>query len=156
MVIKKLTLRNFRNYVEESFSFCEGLNILTGKNAQGKTNCAEAVFYLCTGASLRIRHEKQLIRHGEECAEISAEAQSRFGTVTLGAKIYENKRELYVNGNKLSRAVDFLGNMNSVFFSPGGCGSFRTDPTNDADFWIFPFRRLPNAIAPRFRAIRKF
>ncbi len=119
MVIKKLTLRNFRNYVEESFSFCEGLNILTGKNAQGKTNCAEAVFYLCTGASLRIRHEKQLIRHGEECAEISAEAQSRFGKVTLGAKIYENKRELYVNGNKLSRAVDFLGNMNSVFFSPG-------------------------------------
>ena len=62
MVIKKLTLRNFRNYVEESFSFCEGLNILTGKNAQGKTNCAEAVFYLCTGASLRIRHEKQIGR----------------------------------------------------------------------------------------------
>ena len=119
MVIKKLTLRNFRNYAEESFSFCEGLNILTGKNAQGKTNCAEAVFYLCTGASLRIRHDKQLIRRGQECAEIAAEAQSRFGTVSLAAKIFENRRELYVNGNKLSRAVDFLGNMNSVFFSPG-------------------------------------
>ncbi len=119
MVIKKLTLRNFRNYAEESFSFCEGLNILTGKNAQGKTNCAEAVFYLCTGASLRIRHDKQLIRRGQECAEIAAEAQSRFGTVSLAAKIFENRRELYVNGNKLTRAVDFLGNMNSVFFSPG-------------------------------------
>ena len=119
MLVKKLTLRNFRNYEDESFSFTEGLNVLAGKNAQGKTNCAEAVFYLCTGASLRIRHDKQLIRHGQESAYIAAEGQSRFGTVLLEAKIFENRRELFVNGNRLSRAVDFLGNMNSVFFSPG-------------------------------------
>ena len=58
MQIKTLTLRNFRNYREETFTFSEGLNVLFGKNGQGKTNCAEAVFYLCTGASLRIRHDK--------------------------------------------------------------------------------------------------
>lgn len=50
MRIKKLLLKNFRNYGEEVFGFDEGLNVLYGKNAQGKTNCAEAVFYLCTGA----------------------------------------------------------------------------------------------------------
>ncbi|MDE5548450.1 MAG: AAA family ATPase, partial [Clostridia bacterium] len=72
MIIKNLTLQNFRNYERESFSFAEGLNVLVGKNAQGKTNCAEAVFYLCTGSSLRIRHDKQLIRHGEEFALITA------------------------------------------------------------------------------------
>ncbi len=118
MVIKKLTLDNFRNYEHEDFVFDEGLNILTGKNAQGKTNCAEAVFYLCTGASLRIRHDKQLIRRGAEFARIAAETDSRFGKVKLEAVIFENKRELYLNGNKI-RPVDFLGNMNSVFFSPG-------------------------------------
>ncbi len=119
MVIKKLTLHNFRNYEDETFSFEEGLNVLTGKNAQGKTNCAEAVYYLCTGSSLRIRHDRQLIRHGQERASISAEAVSRYGKVRLRAEIYENKRELFVNENKLSRAVDLLGNMNAVFFSPG-------------------------------------
>ena len=118
MVIKKLTLDNFRNYEHEDFVFDGGLNILTGKNAQGKTNCAEAVFYLCTGASLRIRHDKQLIRKGAEFARICAVTESRFGTVSLEAVIYENKRDLYLNGNKI-RPVDFLGNMNSVFFSPG-------------------------------------
>ena len=41
MVIKKLALENFRNYENETFAFADGLNILTGKNAQGKTNCAE-------------------------------------------------------------------------------------------------------------------
>lgn len=119
MIIKKLSLHNFRNYEEETFTFSEGINVLFGKNAQGKTNCAEAVYYLCTGSSLRIRHDRQLIRVGAECASIRAEAQSKYGAVTLEADIYENKREFRVNGNKIARAVDLLGNMNSVFFSPG-------------------------------------
>jgi DNA replication and repair protein RecF len=119
MVIKKLTLHNFRNYEEETFTFSEGINVLFGKNAQGKTNCAEAVFYLCTGSSLRIRHDRQLIRQGAECASICAEAESRYGKVVLEADIYENKREIRVNGSKIVRSVDLLGNMNSVFFSPG-------------------------------------
>ena len=119
MVIKKLSLHNFRNYSDEVFGFSEGLNVLTGRNAQGKTNCAEAVFYLCTGTSLRIKHDRQLIRHGESSARIKAELESRYGVVLLEAVIYENRRELYLNGNKLTRSVDFVGNMNSVFFSPG-------------------------------------
>ena len=45
MVIKNLTLTNFRNYALETFTFSEGLNVLTGRNAQGKTNCAEAVYH---------------------------------------------------------------------------------------------------------------
>ncbi len=119
MVVKKLTLQNFRNYERETFAFAEELNVLFGKNAQGKTNCAEAVFYLCTGASLRIRHDRQLIRRGAECARIGAEVSTRYGALSLEAVIFENKRELFVNGNRVRRALDFLGNMNSVFFSPG-------------------------------------
>ena len=119
MVIEKLTLHNFRNYEDETFTFTNGLNILTGRNAQGKTNCAEAVFYLCTGASLRIRHDRQLIRRGAPSARIAARAATAFGSVLLEADIFENKRELYVNGNRVARAADFVGNMNSVFFSPG-------------------------------------
>ena len=119
MVIKKLTLHNFRNYEDETFCFRDGVNVLFGRNAQGKTNCAEAVFYLCTGSSLRIRHDRQLIRHGQECAYIRAEAEGRYGGVSLEAEIYENRRELRVNGSKIRRSVDLLGNMYSVFFSPG-------------------------------------
>ena len=119
MIIKKLNLQNFRNYERETFEFGEGINVLVGKNAQGKTNCAEAIFYLCTGASLRIRHDRQLIRRGADCALLSAETECRYGKITLGAEIRENKRELTLNGVKVARAVDFLGNMKSVFFSPG-------------------------------------
>ncbi len=118
MQIKKLFLQNFRNYERESFYFSDGLNVLFGKNAQGKTNCAEAVFYLCTGASLRIRHDKQLVKMGAEQAKITAEAENRYGKVTLEADIYENKRELRINGTKISKNADLMGHINGVFFSP--------------------------------------
>jgi len=119
MVIKKLTLQNFRNYENETFAFGDGLNVLSGRNAQGKTNCAEAVFYLCTGAPLRIRHEKQLVRFGADKAYLSADVETRAGAVRLEAEITESGRTLAVNGNRVQKFVDFLGNMNSVFFSPG-------------------------------------
>lgn len=119
MQIKKLFLQNFRNYEKETFTFSEGLNVLFGKNAQGKTNCAEAVFYLCTGASLRIRHDKQLIRMGADHAYIQAEAENRYGKVVIEATIYENKREIRVNGSKIGKNADLMGHINSVFFSPG-------------------------------------
>lgn len=119
MQIKKLFLQNFRNYERENFTFSDGLNVLFGKNGQGKTNCAEAVFYLCTGASLRIRHDKQLIKLGQQSAKIIAEAENRYGNVTIEAEIFENKREIRVNGSKITKNADLMGHINSVFFSPG-------------------------------------
>ena len=77
------------------------------------------MFYLCTGASLRIRHDKQLIRLGAESAHIIAEAENKYGSVTIEAQIFENKREIRVNGSKIAKNADLMGHINSVFFSPG-------------------------------------
>ncbi len=118
MRIKRLLLKNFRNYTEETFSFSGGLNVLYGRNAQGKTNCAEAVFYLCTGTSPRAKKDRQMIRAGAEYAHIEAVAESRFGEVRLAAEIRENGREVRVNGEKIARNADLLGNLRGVFFSP--------------------------------------
>lgn len=119
MRIKNLTLTNFRNYEKETFAFDGGLNVLFGKNAQGKTNCAEAVFFLCTGTSLRIKRDAQLIRRGAEEARLSALAESRYGELSLEAVITERGKQLFVNGSKVAKTVDWIGNVNSVFFSPG-------------------------------------
>lgn len=118
MRIKTLNLKNFRNYSDEHIDFADGLNVLFGKNAQGKTNCAEAVFYLCTGISPRSRRDKQLIRHGEQSAEISATASGRYGDMEIYAKITETGREFKLNGNKITKNAEILGNLFSVFFSP--------------------------------------
>lgn len=118
MYIKNLLLKNFRNYGGETIEFSPGLNVLFGKNAQGKTNCAEAVFYLCTGTSPRTRREKQLIKDGETCAYISCLCEGRYGEVEISASITETGREITVNGNKITRNADLMGNIFAVFFSP--------------------------------------
>ena len=118
MHIKNLKLKNYRNYTDEAVDFSDGLNVVFGKNAQGKTNCAEAVFYLCTGISPRCRRDKQLIKHRESFAELSAQACGRYGKMEFYAKITESGREFYLNGNKITRNADILGNLFSVFFSP--------------------------------------
>ncbi len=99
-------------------TFTPALNVLFGKNAQGKTNCAEAVFYLCTGTSPRARRDKQLIYHGQTEAYICAECEGRYGTITLSATIRDGSREIKLNGNKITKNGDLIGNINSVFFSP--------------------------------------
>ena len=44
MYIKNLALMNYRNYESAKITFSEGINILYGDNAQGKTNILEAIF----------------------------------------------------------------------------------------------------------------
>ena len=119
MFIGKLHLKNFRNYLEEEITFSNGINILTGSNAQGKTNCAEAIFFLCTGYSPRANKDKLLVRHGEERAEITGLATGRYGDVSVRIEFNKNdKKSIFVNQMQVLRVGELLGNINSVFFNP--------------------------------------
>lgn len=119
MNITDLTLRCFRNYGEEHFEFDNGINILTGSNAQGKTNAAEAIFFLCTGYSPRANKDKFVIKNGSERAEISGTANSGYGNVSVRIQFNKNdKKNIYVNGLQVLRVGELLGNMHSVFFNP--------------------------------------
>lgn len=119
MFIESLSLTNFRSYKEETFVFSNGINILTGANAQGKTNMAEAMFYLCTGYSPRATRDKQLIKSGEDVARIVGKAKSNVGNVSVEAVLTASgEKEVKVNGAKVAKMGDIFGNINSVFFNP--------------------------------------
>lgn len=119
MYVKNLFLKNFRNYTEEEFSFTNGINILVGSNAQGKTNAAEAIFFLCTGYSPRANKDKLVVKFNEESADISAVAQTNYGEVSSRILFNKNdKKRVFVNGLEVLKIGEFLGNINSVFFNP--------------------------------------
>ncbi|MBQ3596326.1 MAG: DNA replication/repair protein RecF [Clostridia bacterium] len=119
MYITYLKLKNFRNYSDQEFTFKNGLNILTGANAQGKTNAAEAIFFLCTGYSPRANRDKLVIKNGEETARIEGRAQSRYGEVSVAVNFYKNdNKEIFINGIKVLKIGELLGNIHSVFFNP--------------------------------------
>ncbi|MBR6736830.1 MAG: DNA replication/repair protein RecF [Clostridia bacterium] len=118
MYIKSLTLNNFRNYENEKITFSSGINMLVGNNAQGKTNCAEAIFYLCTGYSPRAGRDKQVIKNGCEKAEIVGVAESLYGEVEVKIIFTSKKKEVFLNGVPLDKIGELMGNINSVFFNP--------------------------------------
>lgn len=134
MYIKKLTLKNYRNYKSSEFEFINGINILAGLNGQGKTNAAEAVFYLCTGYSPRATRDKQLIMKDESAAKAKIEAETRFGGVSIGTEISESGKETLVNGVKIARAGELMGNVNAVFFNPGELKLIQESPEDRRRF----------------------
>ncbi len=120
MIIKNLQLTNFRNYTQAEFNYSEGVNIVSGGNAQGKTNSAEAIFFLCTGYSPRATREKQVIKHGEKFAKIKGVASSLYGDVSVSIDFFEDKNKVIkVNEVPVQKIGEILGNINSVFFNPG-------------------------------------
>lgn len=119
MHIGKLTLFNYRNYIKETFEFSEGLNIISGNNAQGKTNAAEALFYLCTGWSPRVTRDKQVINEGKDGAHIEAEAYSSLGKVCVSIDFSASEsKKICVNGVPVQKTGELLGNIGSVMFDP--------------------------------------
>jgi len=121
VILKTLQLIDFRNYEAEEVVFHEKINILTGKNAQGKTNLIEAVNLLALGKSFRTRREQELVRFGTEEARVKGvfEKKDRPHTteVRLGAGA-AGKKTYIVNGVETGTVSDLLGGVYTIVFSP--------------------------------------
>ncbi|HZO90619.1 MAG TPA: DNA replication/repair protein RecF [Chthonomonadaceae bacterium] len=118
MRIRQLKLTNFRNYRELELVPGEGLNLLHGANAQGKSNILEALSLLATTRSLRANRESEMIRHGAEVAHVAAEIdRERKGDVDLQVSIFQSdKKTVRINSLKRARVIELLGQFNAVYF----------------------------------------
>ena len=134
MFIKSLSLKNYRNYENEVFNFGSGINILVGDNAQGKTNCAEAVFYLCTGYSPRAVRDKQVIKYGEKSASVVGKCESRYGSIEVAIEFTPSKKLITLNGVPIKKIGELMGNINSVFFNPGELKLIQQSPEDRRRF----------------------
>ena len=120
MELRKINLRNFRNYEEISLDFDPGVNLIVGRNAQGKTNLIEAVAYLGSGRSFRAQKQAELIRFGADFADIEGEIFSQERNQTLRWVLFggSRPRQLWRNGAKKKTAADISGVMSTVLFCP--------------------------------------
>jgi len=119
MIVKSICLDSFRNYTCETVSFGDGVNVISGKNAQGKTNLIEAVYYLAVGKSFRHCVEKDLISFDSDNTVIKANIFSGGREQVLEARLHRDKRrELYANCVKLKKATELAGRLTAVMFGP--------------------------------------
>lgn len=117
MYLSNLKLSDFRSYDYLDLDLKKGINVIKGKNAQGKTNIIEAVYYFSTLKSHRFVNDRELIKENKEKAIVRAEFFSKRENSIKYVINKGSKRELYKNNVEIQRS-DFLGAFNSVLFSP--------------------------------------
>lgn len=117
MILKKLTLCNFRNFTQETIEFSRNVNLFSGKNAQGKTNLLEAIFLLATGRSFKTPHLTEAIQ--KEKNYFCLEAEIEKNSLNEKIQIFYNAQEKRIlhNGNVFSFFSHLLGIMPMVLFS---------------------------------------
>ncbi len=117
MKIEKLRFSNFRNIESLEINPCENMNVICGENAQGKTNIIEGIWCFTGAKSFRGAKESELISFNKENAVLEADFESE--KIKKSAKIvFGEKKQIYLNGKKLSNNISFVGNLNSIVFSP--------------------------------------
>ncbi len=70
MRVLNVQLRDFRTYERARAALGEGLTIVHGPNAAGKSNLLEALYFGCTGHSPRTRNERELVRFGAKATRV--------------------------------------------------------------------------------------
>jgi DNA replication and repair protein RecF len=129
MHIKHLSLSNFRNYETLELALKQGVNLLVGRNGQGKTNLAEAIFYTATLNSHRVSGYLPLIRHHQDKAVVRLLAgfEDRENLIELELNTATPNRAR-LNRSDVSRIRDILGLVNAVIFSPEDLDIVKRDP----------------------------
>ncbi len=137
MICKRVVIKNYRNISEAEVDFCDGLNVLIGNNAQGKTNLIESIYHIALGKPFRFGKESDLIRFGEENARIQLffESEKRQRTQNISYNLALGKRKtVTLNGVKMTKTADFIGNVRVVLFCPEHLEIVKGGPSVRRDF----------------------
>lgn len=120
MKLNSLELRDFRNYREARMEFDEGVNLIVGNNAQGKTNLLEAIAYLGSGKSFRTQRTGELVRFGAEFGELFSSVYSQQREQTIRWVLFPGSRpkQVWRCGGKKKCAADVAGVLPAVVFLP--------------------------------------
>ena len=135
MYINKLELKNFRNYEDLSTDFDEKVNLIVGKNAQGKTNLIEAIYLTSIGRSFRTSHDNELIKFGCDAASVNISAEKQFTDTRVEILINnDSKKSIKKDGKHISRVSQLLDNIIIVIFSPEDLKIVKDEPEKRRKF----------------------
>lgn len=130
MRILSARLTGFRNLEDLDLEFSTGVNVLLGCNGQGKTNVLEALDYFALGRSHRGARNEELVRLDGDHLHVALEIQRDDGS--QGRCEYGldrgGARRIKLDGNAITRRIDLVGELSTVFFWPESVDLVRGGP----------------------------
>lgn len=135
MYITEVSLQNFRNLAQLKIEPSEGINVIYGSNAQGKTNFLESLYFCAMGRSLRGKSDQQLIRFEEEESHIRmlVQRKQRYDRIDVHLK-KDEKKGIAVNGLPVRKLGDLFGTLYAVIFSPEDLSLVKDGPAERRKF----------------------
>jgi DNA replication and repair protein RecF len=109
--------------------FDKGINVITGGNAQGKTNLLEAIYFLSCARSFRVRGDKDLINFDCNFARIEADVSALRRDTNIEVRMHrERRRQIFFNGVRQASAAEMPERLGVVLFSPDDLEIIRGGP----------------------------
>ena len=134
MILERIVLTNFRTYEHLDLEFGEGANLILGSNASGKTNLAEAVYFLSLARSWRTLEERNLIRFGSEFASVRAFVREGNLHREILIELTPQGKRVFLNGKPLRRLSELTRLVNVLLFSPEDVRLFEGPPGERRSF----------------------
>ncbi len=135
MILKKILLKNFRNFSNIEFVFDKNLNIITGKNGTGKTTILESFHFLSYTKSFKTNYDTEVIKKGNNYFQIFGEFfdNNKNTHVNLNFTEKEGKRT-FINKKKLVRKIDIIGKYPLILLSPEDQSITKGNPSVKRNF----------------------
>ncbi len=122
MRLTRLHCRSFRCLRDIELAPGPEINVIRGRNAQGKTSLLEAVLFAATSKSHRTTVESELANRDSEEFHIHLEVDRGDRTVSVEAHWWKGQKRVKINGAAQSRLSDLLGKVRVVLFAPEDIG----------------------------------
>ena len=139
MILKKIILRDFRNYEEQVLDFNGKFNYIYGNNGQGKTNILEAISFISFGKSFLGASEHDCVKFGKEEFQIEGEYENDLQNlfhVFLNYNSTFKKKTFHVNKEKVTRySSDIFGKFPVVYLSPQSLNLTYGNPSERRKFF---------------------
>ena len=120
---------DFRNYNYFFIEFDQGINILIGGNAQGKTNIIEAIYLLSVCKSFRTHINDQMIRFDHDFAKVKGNVFSNERMHQLELILSKESKKAKVDGKDILKISDYVGYLNAVVFVPDDLSLVKGSPS---------------------------
>jgi DNA replication and repair protein RecF len=135
MYIKSLDLKDYRNYSDLSIDFNDGINILYGDNAQGKTNILEAIYISGTTKSHKGSKDREIIKLDKEESHVRVMVERKGVTHKIDMHLKKHKpKGVAINGIPIKKSSELFGIINIVFFSPEDLNIIKNGPSERRRF----------------------
>ena len=118
MRIKRFKAENFRNITSCDIEFTDGVNLIYGGNALGKTNVIEGIYLFSRGRSFRTAQEKDMVKYDCPGFRVALDYDSLDGENTLEYASFGREKRRRRNGYPVKSVREMIEGFKAILFHP--------------------------------------